>query len=200
MAKTVILARHAESEASASGVVNGDPSRPVGLTGRGREQARSLRGQLAGERAGLCVVTEFPRTQQTADIVLARYDVPRLVLAELNDPPFGPFEGRPIEELRAWLERHGPAKPLGGESRAATIRRYAGGLRKLISRTEPVILVIAHGLPVTCAVRAARGQDLPLTLETAQVAHAVPHRLSDTEVLRAAVILERWAEEREQAA
>lgn len=199
MAKTVILARHAESAASASGVVNGDPSRPVGLTDRGREQARSLRGQLVGERADLCVVTEFPRTQQTADIVLAGYDVPRLVLAELNDPPFGRFEGRPIEELRAWLERHGPAKPLGGESRAATMRRYARGLRELISRTEQLILVIAHGLPVTCAVQAAGGRDLPLTMETIQVAPAVPHRLSDVEVLRAAVVLERWADDREKA-
>jgi 2,3-bisphosphoglycerate-dependent phosphoglycerate mutase len=200
MKQTIILARHAEGEASASGVVNGDPSRPVGLTDRGREQARSLRRQLVGERADLCVVTEFPRTQQTADIVLAGYDVPRLVLAELNDPPFGQFEGRPVEEMRAWLERHGPAKPLGGESRAATMRRYARGLRALISRTEQMILVIAHGLPVTCTVRAARGLDLPLTLETAQVAPAVAHRLSDVDVLRAAVVLKRWAEDREKAA
>ncbi len=200
MAKTVILARHAESEASAWGVVNGNPSRPIGLTDRGREQASRLGEQLAGERADLCVVTEFPRTQETADIVLLGHDVPRLVMAELNDPPFGRFEGRPIEEFRGWLNRYGPTKPVGGESRVATVRRYARGLRKLIARPEQTVLVIAHGLPITYQIRAMRGQDLPLALAAAQVPYAVPHRLGDMDVQRAAVVLEQWAEEQEKAA
>jgi probable phosphoglycerate mutase len=200
MAKAVTLARHAESEASAAGIVNGDPSNPVGLTDRGREQARALGEQLAAERADLCVVTEFLRTQQTADIVLAGHRVPRLVLAELNDPPFGPFEGRPLREFRDWLLRHGPAKPVGGESRVATVRRYAQGLRKLLDRSEQTLLVIAHGLPVTYIIRAASGHDLPLTLETVQVAHAVPYRLDDSDLRRAAAALERWADDQEKAA
>jgi probable phosphoglycerate mutase len=199
MAKAVTLARHAESEASAAGIVNGDPSNPVGLTDRGREQARALGEQLAAERADLCVVTEFLRTQQTADIV-AGHRVPRLVLAELNDPPFGPFEGRPLREFRDWLLRHGPAKPVGGESRVATVRRYAQGLRKLLDRSEQTLLVIAHGLPVTYIIRAASGHDLPLTLETVQVAHAVPYRLDDSDLRRAAAALERWADDQEKAA
>jgi 2,3-bisphosphoglycerate-dependent phosphoglycerate mutase len=198
--KTVILARHAESEASAAGIVNGDPLRQIGLTGHGREQARRLGGELAGERPGLCVVTEFPRTQQTADIALAGDNVARLVLRELNDPPFGPFEGRPIAEFRDWLIRHGPAEPVGGESRAATVRRYARGLRTLFDRPEQTILVIAHGLPITYTIRAASGQDLPLTLEAAQVAYAVPYCLGDTDVRRAAAALQRWADDQESAA
>jgi 2,3-bisphosphoglycerate-dependent phosphoglycerate mutase len=200
MAKTVILARHAESEASSLGVVNGNPSRPIGLTDRGREQARRLGEQLAGERADLCVVTEFPRTQQTADIALQGLDVPRLVMAELNDPPFGRFEGRPIDEFRAWLDRYGPTKPLGGESRVATVRRYARGLRKLIARPERTVVVIAHGLPITYTVLAVHGQDLPLALAAAQVSYAAPHRLGDMDVQHAAVALEQWAQEQERAA
>jgi broad specificity phosphatase PhoE len=200
MPRSVILARHAESEASAAGIVNGDPSRPVGLTGRGREQARRLGQQLAADGAGLCVVTEFRRTQQTADIALAGQDVPRLVLAELNDPPFGPFEGRPIGEFRDWLLRQGAAKPVGGESRAATVRRYARGLRQIIGRPEQTVLVIAHGLPVTYTVRAASGQDLPLTLETVQVSCAVPYRLGATDLRRAATVLQRWADHQDRAA
>ena len=200
MAATVILARHAESEASATGAVNGDPARPIGLTGRGREQAHRLGRQLAGEEIGLCVITAFPRTQQTADLALADRDIPRLVLAELNDPPFGPFEGRPIGEFHSWLARHGPSTPLGGESRAATVRRYARGLRTVGSRPEHTVLVIAHGLPVTYTLRAARGQDLPLTLGSAQVAYATAYRLSGADVRRAAAVLEQWANEREQAA
>jgi broad specificity phosphatase PhoE len=146
------------------------------------------------------VVTEFPRTQETADIVLMGHDVPRLVMAELNDPPFGRFEGRPIEEFRAWLDRYGPTKPLGGESRVATVRRYARGLRKLIARPERTVLVIAHGLPITYTVRAVRGQDLPLALAAAQVSYAVPHHLDNMDVQRAAVTLEQWAQEQESAA
>src|SRR5712691_10162500 len=99
----LILARHAESEASARGIVNGDPSRPVGLSARGREEAARLWQLLARERIDLCVVTEFPRTVETAEIAVAGRDVPRLVLADLGDPPFGQFEGPHIDEFRAWF-------------------------------------------------------------------------------------------------
>jgi broad specificity phosphatase PhoE len=200
MTEAVILARHGESEASAAGVVNGDPTRAVPLTARGRDQARRLGEQLAGERADLCVVTEFGRTQQTADIAFMGHHVPRLVLAELNDPPFGPFEGRPLAEFRDWLVRHGAAKPVGSESRAATVRRYASGLRKIIGRPDHTVVVIAHGLPVTYTIRAASGQDLPLTLETVQVSCAVPYHLDVAGLRRAAAVLEQWADDQEKAA
>ena len=202
MTDAVILARHGESTASARGIVNGDPSRPVRLSERGRQEARRLGEQIAADDIDLCVVTEFPRTRETADIALADRSVSRLVVAELNDPTLGDLEGESIEDLREWFRRNGALArvPGGGEHRVEVVRRYGRGLRRILDRSERTILVIAHGLPVTYAVRASRGDDLPLTLEGVQVDHAVPYRLSRADVERAIAGMERWAREREDAA
>jgi broad specificity phosphatase PhoE len=129
MAQTcTAFARYADSEASAIGIVNGDPSRPVGLAEVGREQSRKLGGGLGGQDLSLRVVIECPRTRQTADFALADRDVPRLMLCELNDRPFGSFESKPIAELSDWLTRPSPGEPLGGESCVRAVLRYARGL------------------------------------------------------------------------
>jgi broad specificity phosphatase PhoE len=202
MTEVVILARHGESTASARGLVNGDPRRTVGLSGRGREEARRLGEQIGADDIDLCVVTQFPRTTETADIALASRSVPRLVVEELNDPRVGDLEGGPIEDLREWFRRNGALAriPGGGEHRVEVVRRYGRGLRRILDRTERAALVIAHGLPVTYAVRASRGEDLPLTLEGVQVDHAVPYRLSRADVERAIAGMERWARKRDDAA
>ena len=196
------MARHGESEASAVGLVNGDPSRPIGLSERGRQEARSLGEALAGEAIDLCVVTEFPRTKETADVALEGRLVPRLEVPELNDPGVGDLEGRPIHELREWFRRSGATAdvPGGGENRVQAVRRFCRGLRVILGRPEQAILVIAHGLPITYTVLAAHGEDLPLTLERVQVDHASPHRLSRSQVERAITVLNRWAGEQEPAA
>jgi probable phosphoglycerate mutase len=176
-------------------MVNGDPSRPVSLSERGRLEARRLGEQIAAEDIDLCVVTQFPRTRETADIALADRSVPRQAVPELNDPTLGDLEGGSIEDLRDWFRRNGPLAriPGGGENRVEVVRRYGRGLRRILDRRERAILLIAHGLPVTYTVLASRGEDLPLTLEGLQVDHAVPYRLSRADVERAIAGMERWA-------
>src|SRR5438309_1492264 len=98
----VLLTRHAESEASVAGLTNGDPRREIGLTALGSEQARRLGEQLVGVQIDLCAVSEFRRAQETADIALAGRDIPRLVVAGLNDIRFGEFEGQPLSDYRTW--------------------------------------------------------------------------------------------------
>ena len=115
-----LLTRHAESQASVEGLTNGDPLRDVPLTEAGREQARALGLRLASEELDLCVVTEFRRTQETADIALEGRGVTRLVLPALNDIRFGDYEGRLLADYRVWARAHGPEDvvPGGDESRA----------------------------------------------------------------------------------
>jgi broad specificity phosphatase PhoE len=146
----LILARHAESVFNVRGVLDGDPSIPGGLSDNGRAQALRLGERLAGEPIGLCVTTEFERTRETADIALAGRDVPRLVTAELNDPPNGELELRPYAELVRWRESSGPDVPIPGLDR--TERDYFGsvarGFRRLAERPEPIVLAILHGYVV----------------------------------------------------
>jgi 2,3-bisphosphoglycerate-dependent phosphoglycerate mutase len=188
-----ILARHGESEFSARRLVSGDPTLPGGgLTEAGREQARELGRLLADEPIDLCVTSEFRRTQETADLALAGRDVPRLVLADLNDIRVGEYEGRSFDDYRAWVRAHGPADgcPGGGESRAAVAERYAGALRVVLDRPEDTILVVAHSLPIRYVLLAVADRDPTAVVDL--VEYALPHRLAREDVERAATRLEAW--------
>jgi broad specificity phosphatase PhoE len=187
-----LFVRHGESEYSAEALVNGDPRIACGLTELGRQQARQLGERLRGEPIGLCVVTEFPRTHETADLVLGEREIPRLVLAELNDPFYGEFEGRALSDYRAWAATHGPrdVPPGGGESRVAIASRYVGGLRVLLARPESTLLVVCHSLPIAFAVAAADGRSprakMPL------ITYAEPHVLYTDQLEEAVERLEAW--------
>jgi broad specificity phosphatase PhoE len=187
-----LFVRHGESEFSAKALVNGDPSVACGLTELGRQQARQLGERLASETIGLCVVTEFPRTTETADLVLAGRDVPRLVVPELNDPFYGDFEGKALADYRAWAGTHGPedAPPGGGEARLAIASRYVRGLRMLLERPESTLLVVCHSLPIAFALAAADGRGprskMPL------ITYAEPHVLYADDLAEAVERLEAW--------
>jgi broad specificity phosphatase PhoE len=189
-----LFVRHGESVYSAKALVNGDPSIACGLTEVGRQQARQLRERLAGEPIGLCVVTEFPRTHETADLVLGDREVPRLVVSELNDPFYGEFEGRALADYRKWAATHGPedVPPGGGETRLAIASRYVRGFRILLGRPESSLLVVSHSLPIAFAVAAADGRSprakMPL------ITYAEPHVLYEGQLEQAAARLEEWTQ------
>ena len=189
-----LFVRHGESVYSAKALVNGDPSIACGLTEVGQQQARQLGERLAGEPIGLCVVTEFPRTHETADLVLGEREVPRLVVPELNDPFYGEFEGRALADYREWAVTHGPeeAPPGGGETRLAIASRYVRGFRILLGRPESSLLVVCHSLPIAFAVAGADGRSprakMPL------ITYAEPHVLYEGQLEQAAARLDDWTQ------
>jgi broad specificity phosphatase PhoE len=186
------LARHGESERSVEGLTNGDPTVAVALTATGREEARRLGAELADDAIDLCVTSEFERAQETADLALEGRDVPRLVLADLNDIRFGEFESRPLTVYRAWAHAHGPEDvcPGGGDSRAQTVARYVRAYRTILARPEETVLVVAHGLPVRYVLDALEGRNPAAAV--AQVPYAEPFRLSAQELETAVGRLESW--------
>jgi 2,3-bisphosphoglycerate-dependent phosphoglycerate mutase len=188
----LILARHAESEFSARGAVNGDPSVDGGLTDAGREQAAALGVLIRDDPIDLCVVTEFARTQETADVALADRDVPRLVLPELNDIRFGRFEGGNFRDYIRWAHSHGPTEdaPGGGESRVDAARRFVDGYRKLLARPEDHLLAVGHGLPIRYLLSAL--VELDPVAKVDPVEHAEPFRVSAAQLVRAVNRLEAW--------
>lgn len=191
--RTVILVRHAESEFSIRGSVNGDPAvAGGGLTEAGRDQAQALGRLLADDPIDLAVTSEFIRTRETADLALAGRDVPRLVVPDLNDIRFGSFEGRLLAEYRGWAGSAGPADvcPGGGESRATAAERFARGFRTVLARREQIALVVTHALPIRYVLSALLEQDPTAIVEP--VAYAEPHRLSAAQLERAVARLERW--------
>ena len=187
-----LFVRHGESECSAKALVNGDPAVACGLTELGRQQSEQLGERLMGEPIDLCVVTEFPRTDETADLALGGRAIPRLVVADLNDPFYGAFEGGPLAEYRAWAAAHGPddVPPGGGETRVAIATRYVRGFRTVLERPEGTILVVCHSLPIAFALAAADGRGprakMPL------ITPAEPHVLYADQLRQAVKRLEAW--------
>jgi broad specificity phosphatase PhoE len=183
----VLLARHGQSAFNVSGVVNGDPALDRGLSALGMDEGRKLAGQVAGIAIDLCVVSEFPRAQQTARLALEGRDaIPWHVDGDLNDIRIGELDGRTLADYRTWKRAHTRKDAFpGGESLDDSARRYADAYERLLERDEGVILCVCHEIPVRYAVNAAAGSgqlDGPLH----DVANATPYAF-DADGLRRAV-------------
>jgi broad specificity phosphatase PhoE len=174
--RLLLLARHGQSLFNVDGVVNGDPLRDRGLSPLGLEEGRKLARQIAGVAIDLCVVSEFPRAQQTARLALEGRDaIPWETDGALNDIRIGALEGQTLEDYRAWKRTHTHADAFpGGESLDDAARRYAGAYRRLLERPEDVILCICHEIPVRYAVNAATGSD-DFDAPLHDVANATPY-------------------------
>jgi broad specificity phosphatase PhoE len=189
-----LLVRHGESVFGARGLATGKVDVRCPLSERGAAQARAVADEISGEDIDLCVTSELERTRQTADIALAQKSVRRIVLAELNDPLYGSYEGGPLDAYLAWAHANDSAAepPGGGEGRQRLVARYAAGFRRILDRPERTILVVAHSLPIAYVLMALAGLDpaprVPL------VEHAKTHTVSAGELTRAIIQLEAWCD------
>jgi len=190
----LLLARHAfaasNDDETVSGVAPG-----LGLTPAGVEQARALGRRLAGVPVDLAAVTEFRRTQETADLALTGRDVPRLVVPELNEIDFGEFEGGLLAAYREWAWK-APADELcpgGRESRGHAAARYARGFGLLLARPEAAILAVTHAVPIRYLLDAADGRSPTARVHT--VAHAEAVTLAADRVRAGVDALAAWARE-----
>ena len=190
---TLILARHGESEYSAEGRVNGDASVDVGLTPSGEAQARALGLALEATPLDLCVTTELARTRRTAALALAGRDVPFEVWPDLNDPRAGAFEGRLLDEYRAWAwsTSSGEPAPGGGESRLELVARYARAYRALLERPERTILAVVHALPVAYLLGAVDGE-APAARIDRPIEYARATSVEAADLDRALGVFEAW--------
>ena len=181
-----VLARHGESTLNSQNRINGDPSLPVPLTDRGRDEARLLAQQIAHMPFELCVYTRFLRTRETAELALAGRNVPFEEMPELDDIDIGELEGQTIDEYHAWKRAHARGDPFpGGESLDDAALRYADGFELVLRRPERTILVVAHEIPLRYALNAADGSD-DLDGPAHRLANATPY-LFDEATLRHAV-------------
>jgi len=193
--RRVVLARHAESVLGADGIANGDPGVANPLSAAGEDQARALGAILAGTSIDLCVTTEFERVRQTADLALEGRDVPRLVVADLNEIRYGKWEGESVADYLGWAWTHGPADPCpgDGEARVDAARRNVRGWRTVLEREEETVLVVGHGFVLRYVLDAVRGRTPKATLE--QLPLAEPQLLSVEELADAVELLAGWVEE-----
>jgi broad specificity phosphatase PhoE len=161
--RLLFLLRHGQSAFNVDRVVNGDPALDRGLSAQGVEEAQRLRAQLAGVAIDVCIVSAFPRAQETARLALAgRLDLPVKIDPDLNDIRIGELEGKTLDDYRAWKRAHNRADPFpGGESLDDAARRYGAAYERILRRTEDTILCVCHEIPVRYAINAAAGSADP---------------------------------------
>jgi len=184
--RLLLLARHGQSQFNVTGTVNGDPARDLGLSELGATEGAKLAQQIAAVAIDLCVVSEFPRAQQTAALALRGREVPRVVEPGLNDIRIGELEGQTLADYRAWKRgRTRKDRFPGGESLDESALRYADAYECILERSEETIFTVCHEIPVRYAVNGAAGApglDGPLH----DVANATPY-VFDADGLRRAV-------------
>ncbi|MEO9173997.1 MAG: histidine phosphatase family protein [Gaiellales bacterium] len=170
-----VLLRHGETTYNVERRVNGDPSLPVGLTARGREQAMALAPAAAAVAWGSAWHTRFPRTAATLALVLPEgVPIPR-VIQELDDIDVGELEGHTIEEWRAWRRGRGIEQgPPGGESRVEVLERYARGFELLVREAVLPAMVVCHDQAIRYLENVLIDQD-PLFGSVQAIPNATPY-------------------------
>jgi probable phosphoglycerate mutase len=187
----IVISRHGESTLNLEGRVNGDPSVPVTLTDKGRDEAKLLGQQLAHLPLDLCIHTRFSRTLETAEIALEGRGVPFLEEPFLDDIKIGELEGRTLGDYRDWKREHTRRDAFpGGESLDDAARRYAEAYQRVLDRPEERILVVTHEIPLRYAINAAAGSD-DLDGPTHQLANAMPYLFDEAALERAVAVMEQ---------
>jgi broad specificity phosphatase PhoE len=192
----IFLVRHGQAENNVRGIVSGNPANGFRLTDVGRQQAEALRLDILHESIDLCVVSEFPRARETADLALARRRVPRLVLPEFNDVRADGFEGSPFTSMNEWLIGAGPTAvpPGGGERRVDSVLRVCAGFRRVLGRPEENVLVVDHILGVIVGTMRPGQEDSVVAVVGRRVPYADCYRLTADAVAASVSLVEAWGE------
>jgi broad specificity phosphatase PhoE len=183
----ILLARHGETEDNAPPVrVQGWRDSP--LTERGREQARSLAAEVAGEGLVRLLTSQLPRARETATIVGEVLGLEPEVDARFAESRRGAWEGRLIDDIRredpelwsAWLRagddfRFPSAPGSAGESLSEHSSRVAPALEAVAAGPLPA-LVVCHGGTIRCAVALSNPRGLE-TFHELEVPNAAVVRL-----------------------
>lgn len=152
---TYMLMRHGFSKHNKLGIANSLPEEDVyNLTTRGKEEVKKTVQSLKKLKIDLIISSDLLRAKETAGIVAKALDVPVLYDHDLREIRFGEYEGKGVEELRAfesgWRDSDYLVKGYpGGESLNDVKVRMA----RFFARTEQLhrdkkILVIGHESPL----------------------------------------------------
>ncbi|MDE2779967.1 MAG: histidine phosphatase family protein [Chloroflexota bacterium] len=149
---TFYIVRHGETLWNAEGRIQGHTD--VGLTERGREQARVTARRLSDIAFGAAYSSDMSRTRETAEIILGERDTPLKPVPELREYNKGVFEGLTPEEYReqypqlyeSSLVNDPDFAPPGGETIRqcqSRISRFLSSLRELHPGDD--VLIVGHG-------------------------------------------------------
>lgn len=175
--KTLHFVRHGEADYNVLDRVNAHPQVQNNLTVTGREQAVCCRQSLATTPIEIIYCSEFPRTQQTANILNQHFNAPLVIDARINETGAFAYEGKPVQH---WHSANVPdrcsAIVPGCEPFADMKQRLADFLRFLRGVPEQNIAVVSHAEPIQVMAGLLQAQaDCEALLHP--VSHCLPIRI-----------------------
>jgi hypothetical protein len=113
-----------------------------------------------------------------------------LIEEDFDELRAGDYDEQPIETYWAWEEHHTEdARLPRGESLDEALLRHVAGLRRLLSRTEPVTLLVIHELALH---HIAAGATTSLSLKSpSSFANALPYLFDERAIERAVAHIEK---------
>ena len=146
MRRRLLLLRHGEVDYFPQG--RPVPPEGVGLTERGRAQARAVGALLQEVPLDLALHSGLPRTEETLALVLGGRSVPVEAWPEFQEIRPGRLKDLP-DPRRAFLEAFRPQsleeRFLGGERYQDFLERVLAAYRRLLERAWDTLLLVAHG-------------------------------------------------------
>lgn len=149
----IFLVRHGESEGNVKHEINDDPKRIVNLTARGRVQAAASAEQLRSVPFTHAYVSQFPRAQQTAAILLRHHTLDLHIDARLNERISG-MDGLHVDEFNDLVRPdYLHIKPPKGESFIEQMERLRSFLDDAAARhPDGIVLAVSHENPIVAAL------------------------------------------------
>lgn len=165
---TLILVRHAETEANLNQVWHGALDAP--LTPRGREQVAATAARLAelhqSAPIDIFYVSPLPRAQSTAAAIALATGLSMVIEEGLREFGLGDWEGRSLRELREQENLWGRWEldprfaPPNGESPVSFNLRATAALSQLAAQHPGQrILVVTHGAFISSVLATWLGAD-----------------------------------------
>lgn len=162
--RSLLLARHGETDWNLAGRWQGTTDVPLNRTGL--EQAAALAARLVGRDLRTVVASDLDRARRTAEIVSAALGLaPPLCEPGLRERSYGLFEGLTraqcaVQHPAAWQAFGEGREPPGAEPRAEVGARMVETLTRL-ARTHEGLLVISHGGALRAFFDLATGVKVP---------------------------------------
>ena len=139
----------------------------VGLSEKGRTEAATQAGRLAGEKIEAIYSSPLQRTRETAEIVAERLGLPIRYREDVIEIDYGEWTGLTFDQIRQderwqmWSRSRSIAAVPGGESWRQVQERVVGALFDLRqTHPEGSVVVVGHGDVIRAALLFALGMPL----------------------------------------
>jgi probable phosphoglycerate mutase len=146
----ILLLRHGQTDANASGRLQGHQQTPLNLAGI--RQANLLAGRLAGYSppVGAIVSSDLPRATQTAALVAAACGLDMVIEPAWRERSFGLLEGKPIGDKKMWEVATGDFDPPGAEPSVEFHARVRSAILAVADgySEHQLVAVVTHGGPI----------------------------------------------------